>query len=223
MSEIDWQSLQLTLTASKTTVPYRGLVTLTARLADYAATADKSPSIYRTPYGGTENAGCNRYRRRIRELLNHDTTREANDVFCDLERRRPTPRRRHQSLDRSARASHNHRASLRLHATSGHYRLYRYHASCTHTHANCPLYAGAVTPNHARLRAFFTLQVNASGRWRTLLHSRRRSGSPAEPLRDSSTAGPVSKSTPTRIHTRFKGDADHLGSTSPWSYLKVPS
>jgi hypothetical protein len=67
----------------------------------------------------------------------------------------------------------------------------------------------------------FTLQVKAAGAWHTVGSFPGTLG-----LRSSATVRLVYRSRAiegvrTRIHARFLGDADHLGSETPWQHLDI--
>ena len=106
-------------------------------------------------------------------------------------------------------------------ATSGKYRLYHYHSQCPRLHTSCPIYTGSVRPNHAGKRVVFTLQIHTSRGWHTAVSFSGTLGHRSRRAERLIYTGPGIEGVPTRIHTTFKSDSDHLGDTSGWSYLKI--
>jgi TolB protein len=220
MSQPDWQPVQLTLSASKGKVPYKGVVVLTAHLVDLGTT-NQTVSIYARPHdqtatligsGSVDAAGNLSMSVRVPKRTaffatwSGDTDHPAGGTSNSL----------------TVLASAQLRARLSGHyASSGRYRLYHFTSACPRRVRRCPTYTASIAPNHASMRLSFTLQLQVAGRWRTAL-----SFSDRIPLTNRIVERFVYRNetvinVPVRVRTTFKGDVDHLSTRTPWAYFKV--
>jgi hypothetical protein len=97
---------------------------------------------------------------------------------------------------------------LGYYGLSGKYRLYHW--------PNDASVKGTVIPNHAGQALKFVAQAYAAGAWRAL-------ASATFTIQGDGSAYAVLDATrgTFRVRTVFSGDADQLGGTSPWAYLKI--
>jgi WD40 repeat protein len=221
LGSFDWQPRHLALHSSRAKVLYPGRLKVTAHLLQYQTTSNATVSIYKIPYGGSET------------LVGSGSVNASGDfsVTTKVAKRtsfvaRWTGDTQHPAGGTSLWVRVAVRAAVsghfsRFYARSGRYALYHYTGNCTHSGKGCPRYTGTVRPNHAGQRIYFTLQLHISGSWRTALSFSDPigdNGSTTELFlyRNSSVIGVLA-----RVHCSFKGDADHLGNRSRWSYFKV--
>jgi hypothetical protein len=194
------------LAVSASTVDYNRSVTLTATLS---GAPGGTVAIYATPYGGTKtlvrSAAVNTYGKLSATFtMKRKTTFVAEYVGDDA-----------HAASTSSTKTVNVRAiaTVRLsgyYGTSGKYKLYHYPKDAS--------VKGTVAPNHAGYNVKFTAQRYSSGAWRTIATA-------SFPIQsDGSAYAKLDASKGTyRTRVTFGGDAEHLGDTSPWVYLKITS
>lgn len=220
MSQPDWQSVQLTLSTSKSTVPYNGAVVLTAHLVDFDTT-NQMISIYARPYGGTAT------------LIGSAPVDGAGNLSMSVK----VPKRTTFFATWSGDADHPAggtsdsltvrvfaRLSARLsghYSSSGPYRLYHFTSACPNHGRHCPTYTVSIAPSHPGERLYFKLQVRVGGHWRTALSFSERIPSSNTIVERFVYANESIINLPTRVRTTFKGDVDHLSTRTPWAYFKV--
>ena len=210
----------LTLSVSKTAIPFRGQVTVTAGLA----TAAENPvvSIYRTPAGGTPvlvasgsvDAGG---------ALTATVTLSRTASFTAHWDGDTT----HGPLDSAARSVRVHAAIAGAfvsspYARDGSYRLFRYHGSCPSSGSGCVVWSARVRPGHAGEPVTFVLQRRASGSWRGIAKLSQRLGSDSR-ARVRFRYSRAAIGTPLRFVARFNGDAVNLGAATPFAYFRLTS
>ncbi len=209
----------LTLTASRSTATYGQSVTLTAHLG--TASANHSVSIYALPVGGArrliatgEVAGDGTFSSSTTLARTTTFTAEwAGDSTYRLARSAGRTVGVHVVMASALSSSYGR---------AGAYHLYHYHASCPSNGTQCPIFAAAVKPNHAGKSVTFTLQRLTSSGWRIV-------GTAAVRLNSNSVAAvrfryaPASKGHSYRLKAVYAGDADHLGGSTAWSYLRITS
>jgi hypothetical protein len=210
----------VSLKVSDTRVNLNGSVTLTAHLEDFRKTSSKVLKIYATPYGGSSKAirsgKVDRHGNlRAKISLSRKTTfvaKFAGDVNYAPDASPSKVVLVYASVKGKM---------IRNYSRAGKYALYHYTPKCTKSHKGCPLYGIKVSPNHHGKTIYVTLQAFVGGAWRNQL-------SVSGPLAANSTqvvlfyyngAGVINVNL--RTHVQFKGDADHLGRTSSWSYFRV--
>jgi hypothetical protein len=194
----------VTLAASASTVQYGASLKLTAHLTGASGVV----SFYATPYLGGHT------------LLGTVAVNASGDASLSV-----TPNRKTwYTAEFAGDATHDGSASgevivnvrarttvtlTRHYGQSGGYKLY-------HLGQN-PRVRGTVAPNHAGNTLTFVAQRYRSGRWRTEARATftiDSTGSAYAVLRNTYLGR-------YRVRATFAGDSDHLGSTSPWAYLKV--
>jgi hypothetical protein len=192
------------LTASASTVTYGNAVTLRVHVA---GPTSGSVSLYGQPYGGSKsllksavlNTSGN-VSFAVKPLAKTTYTAEFNEDANYA-----------WSISSARTVSVRSRSTLALtgfYGTSGAYRLYRARGRA--------YMRGTVVPNHAGRSLKFIVQRYASGSWRTIA-----TGSyPLESNGSSYAYFTTTLRASYRAHCVFGGDADHLGSTSTWKYLK---
>ena len=210
----------VSLKVSDTRVNLNGSVTLTAHLDDFRRTNSKVLKIYATPYGGSSKAirsgKVDRHGNlQARTSLSRKTTFVAK-FAGDVNYKADTSPAKVVLVYASVKGK-----MIRNYSRAGRYALYHYTSRCGKAHVGCPLYAIKVGPNHRGKKMYVSLQAFVGGAWRNQL-------SVSGPLSAQSTqiaiffysgAGVINVNL--RAHVQFKGDADHLGRTSSWSYFRV--
>jgi hypothetical protein len=196
----------LGLTTSRSTVNYNQKVTVTATLN--GATAGRQVTFYAEPEFGPRTAIATGTTNSLGKLsrvfaMKGETTFSAEfagDATYDAA----------NSANRIVRVRALTKVTFSgFYRKSGKYRLYRLGKS--------PKLTGRVTPNHAGQFLKFVAQRQVGRRWRTF---------------DTGTFGIESTGAAyvivrirargnIRIKATFAGDADHLGSTSPWAYARI--
>ncbi len=220
---VDWQSVNLALSVSSTRVLYKRSVYVTAHLVPFETTPNPIVSIYQTPYGGTKTL-----------VASAPVDPSGNlTVAVTMYRRSTFVAEWSGDVDHPAGAVSPTRtvyvyALVRgklsgYYATSGKYRLYHYTSNCPNFYKGCPTYTAMVVPNHHGKYVYITLQGYLSGAWRTVDSFRVRLNSQSKRTVVFVYGNRKIIGIRWRVHVQFKGDADHLGRTSPWSYFKVTS
>ncbi len=210
----------VSLKVSDTRVNLNGSVTVTAHLEDFRKTASKVLKIYATPYGGSSKAiKSGRVDRHGNLQARISLSRKTSFVakFAgDVNYKPDTSPSRVVLVYASVTGK-----MIRNYSRAGKYALYHYTKRCTSAHTGCPLYGIKVSPNHRGKKIYVALQAFVGGAWRNQL-------SVSGPLTSKSTqlviffynnSGVINVNL--RTHVQFKGDADHLGRTSSWSYFRV--
>jgi hypothetical protein len=193
------------LAASASIVTYGKSVTLSAHVN--GATSG-TMSLYKTPYGGSKTL-----------VTTAAVNASGNASFVVKPTGKSTYTAEFAESDTHASSSSSGRTvSVRSRSTavlsgfygrSGKYKLYRL--------GRRPNVRGTVVPNHAGYGLKFVAQRYRSGAWRT-------AATGTFPIQANGSAYAVLKNTTLgryRQRVLFAGDGDHLGSTSPWVYLKV--
>jgi hypothetical protein len=194
------------LTASASTVKYNGKVTLTA---DVNGAATGTMAIYKTPYGGSRTLVASGavnssgvFKRTVKATTR--TTFQAEYLGTDT-------RAESASSGRVVKVRAKATVSLSGHyRRSGKYRLYRFGQNA---HVK-----GTVAPNHYGYPLKFIAQRDTGRRWKSAATGTFAIGP------DGSAYAVLYSLTPgVRYRTKvvFAGDADHLGNSSSWTYLKV--
>jgi hypothetical protein len=194
-----------TLASSASTVTYGKSVTLSAHVS--GATSG-TMSLYATPYGSTKTL-----------LKTAAVNGSGNASFLVKPGGKTTYMAEFAESDTHASSSSSGRTiSVRSRATavlsgfygrSGIYKLYHL--------GRRPNVRGTVFPNHAGYGLKFVAQRYRSGAWRT-------AATGTFPIQANGSAYAVLRNTTLgryRQRVVFAGDGDHLGSASPWVYLKV--
>jgi hypothetical protein len=210
----------VSLKVSDTRVNFNGSVTVTAHLEDFRKTNSKVLKIYATPYGGSPKAiksgKVDRHGNlQARMSLSRKTSFVAK-FASDVNYKPDTSPSRVVLVYASVKGK-----MIQNYGRAGKYALYHYTARCTKSHRGCPLYGIKVSPNHRGKNIYVTLQAFVGGSWRKEL-------AVSGPLTSNSTqvviffySGAGVVNVPLRTHVQFRGDADHLGRTSSWSYFRV--
>ena len=220
---VDWQSVNLTLSVSSTKVLYRRSVHVTAHLVPFETTPNPIISIYETPYGGTKSLVASAPVDDSGNLTVAVTMYErsvfvaewSGDVDHPAGALSPTRTVYVYALVRGKLSGY--------YGTSGKYKLYHFTSNCPNFGKGCPTYTATVIPNHHGKYVYFTLQGYVDGAWRTVLSFRARLNSHSKRTVIFVYVNRKVIGIRWRVHVRFKGDADHLGRTSRWSYFKVTS
>ena len=219
----NWQPLQVSLSVSATKVVYKHSVTVTGHLFWYQTSPNQTISIYKTPYGGTKtlvasgvvdangnlSAAVVMYKKTVFTAewsgdSDHPAGGVSNPVTVYV-----------YSIVRGKLSGY--------YGTSGKYRLYHYTSNCPNFYKGCPTYTATVVPNHHGKYVYFTLQGYLSGAWRTVDSFRLRLNSQSKRTVIFVYGNRKIIGIRWRVRAQFKGDVDHLGRTSPWSYFKVTS
>jgi hypothetical protein len=210
----------VSLKVSDTRVNLNGSVTVTAHLEDFRRTDSKVLKISATPYGGSSkpirSGKVDRHGNlQARMSLSRKTTFVAT-FPGDVNDKPDASRSKAVLVFASVKGK-----MIQNDGRSGRYALYRYTPRCGKSHVGCPLYGIKVSPNHRGKKISVTLQAFVGGGWRNQL-------SVSGPLSAHSTqiaiffySGTGVININLRAHVQFKGDADHLGRTSAWSYFRV--
>ncbi len=192
------------LTASRTTVRYGGSVTFTAHVS---GPRSGTMRLYEKPYGGTKSL-----------LKSAAVNASGNASFTVRPSGKTTYSAEFVENDRYASStsagrmiSVRSRTALLLsggYGASGKYRLYR---------AGGKAYMrGTVYPNHAGHSLKFVVQRYGAGAWRTDASATYSIDSSGSSYAYFWTNGNGTF----RARVLFGGDADHLGSRSPWKFFK---
>jgi hypothetical protein len=210
----------VSLKLSDTKVNLNGSVTVTAHLEDFRRTNSRVLKIYATPYGGgTKAIKSGKVDRHGNLQARMSLSRKTSFVakFAgDVNYKAATSPSKAVLVYASVKGKMVHNYSR-----AGKYALYHYTRKCTKSHTGCPLYGIKVSPNHKGKTIHVTLQAFVGGAWRNQL-------AVSGPLSARSTqlviffynsSGVININL--RTHVRFKGDADHLGRMSSWSYFRV--
>lgn len=208
ISEMDLAPTSIALSVSHAKVPYRGSVTVTADLRAPGGLAGQRVAIFQTPYGGTKT------------LVKKATVDSDGVVRAKVELTSKTTfvaeyagdAERAPSKSRGQTVKVGSVATSSMHGyfgTQGKFKLFHY--------GDQPVQRGKVTPNHGGATVQFVLQINESGRWRTI-------DTASVPLDADSSANAVviGGGSPHDYRSRvvFEGDADHLGDKSKWSLFR---
>ena len=216
----NWESLEVTLSVSRATVNYKDSITLTAHLVPSSTNEDVS--IYATPYGGSKT------------LLVSGAVDLSGDlkIGAVLGRRTIFTAQWSGDTDHPAGGYDFRLVQVRVlirgklsgyYGTSGKFKLYHYTSRCLLNGRGCPIYTITVKPNHRGQHIHLTLEDHRNGRWRVVVESRfRLNANSKETIVIVYSSAEVIR-IPLRVSCLFKGDADHLGRHSKWSYLKVTS
>ncbi len=191
------------LAASKSTVNYGKSLTLTAHVT---GTKTGKVRLYAKPYGGTKmllktaslSSGTASFTAKPRRKTTYSAAFVENDTYAS-------------STSSGRTVAVRARTTLALrggYGTSGKYRLY---------HAGSKAYmTGTVVPNHAGSSLKFVAQRYYSGGWHTV-------ASATYPIQSDGSAYAyfyTNGSGSYRTRCTFGGDADHLGSSSTWRYIR---
>jgi hypothetical protein len=198
----------LSLSRSRLVVNYKGSVTVTTHLDAHQVVTNKTVSIYKTPYGGGKTLvkaaqvdGSGNLSATV--TLSKNTTFVAE--WAGEETYDPaTSPSKVVKVRVIAKA-----ALLDYYGSSGKYKLY-------HLGDSVPQ-KGTVVPNHAGKPLDFLAQKYLDGRWRTVATGTftiTSSGSVIAVFQNGNRGT-------YRAKTRFDGDLDHLGDSSPWRYFKI--
>jgi hypothetical protein len=199
-------STATSLSSSATTVIYGHYVTLKAHVTSARSGA---MSFYKTPYGGSRTL--------VKTVPINSLGNASISTKPSAKTRYTAEFTGNDKYDSSTSAGRtvNVRARTtvrlsRFYGRSGIYKLF--HAGTR------PLVTGTVAPNHAGSTLKFLAQRYYAGAWRL----------PAAATFTISPSGSISvellrtvRGGTYRVRVSFGGDADHLGSTSGWAYLKV--
>jgi Tol biopolymer transport system component len=215
-----WQPLPIRLSASRSVIAYGHRVTLSIHLYFFDQTTNTEVSVFRTASGGAAS------------LIATESVDSSGNLKISTKPNKNTTyfARWAGDSDHLAAQSPGARVGVRAlvlghlskyYATSGKYRLYHYTSDCTKHGKGCPRYSVLVQPNHHGKRVSFTLQLHMNGAWRTVLSFRDRLDAHSKRTevfvyRNASVIG-----IPSRVRGTFKGDADHLGGASLWSYFRI--
>jgi YVTN family beta-propeller protein len=192
------------LTLSATTVKYNRSITVRGHVN--GASSGKI-LIYATPYGGSKT------------LIGSGSPNASRNFSVTYRMKRKTSFVARFAGDDLHKSSTSASKVVKVRAictvklttyygTSGKYRLYHWPSDA--------YVRGTVTPNHAGLPLKFVAQVYAGGSWRALTSARFTiQGNGSAYARLDATRGSF------RVRTVFAGDADHLGDSSPWAYLRI--
>jgi len=210
----------VTLATSRTRVSLNDSVKVTAHLVAFQDTLSKQLKIYATPYGGSK------------KLIKSGNVNSSGNLSVTISLTKRTAFVATFAGDAAFVASASGAKTVyvypvvkgslvKYYGTSGAYRLYHYTSKCPGAHTGCPSYVVSVKPNHSGSSVYITLQIYASGAWRTALTGKYRlnSKSKAKIIFIYRDRGIIRYST--RVRARFPGDADHLARSSTWSYFRV--
>lgn len=197
-------SLTLSLSASK--VVYGRSLTLSAHLSGAAGAV----SFYATPYSGTKilvgTVSVNGLGNASLVVKPTRKTIYTAEFAGDDETAAST------SLAKTVFVQARTTVALRgFYARSGKYKLYHYGRN--------PRVLGTVVPNHYGMTLRFVAQRYYNGAW-------RRGATASIAISPDGTAYAFLRNTVRgkyRVRVLFAGDADHLASKSPWTYLRVTS
>jgi len=212
----------VTIKTSDSKINLNGSVSVTAHLAQFAATTNHQLKIFAQPYGSGK------------KLIKKGNVDSSGNLKVKV----PLTRRTAFTATFAGDTVYNGDSSpaktvyvyavvkakmIHAYAHSGKYALYHFTKQCPGSHKGCPIVATIVAPNHRGKIVYVTLQVYAGGKWRTAVTTKARLNAKSEQAlafvyRDSGVIG-----LKTRIDVRFPGDADHLGRTSRWTYFRITS
>ncbi|MDX6519867.1 MAG: hypothetical protein QOF08_472 [Gaiellales bacterium] len=209
----------LTLKPSASLVAYGGHVTLTVHLG--GSHSNRSVRIYRTPYGGT------------RALLKTVTVGAGgNFAFTSPALARRTTFQAEYDGDASSNSAISPNVGVKVrallsitpsgfYAVSGGYHLYHYHAGCWGGSAPCPTFLGRIRPAHGGVGMMFVMQRHTSSGWVISVKGSVTTNSSGYAKAIYRYTGTGFIGLPMRTHVVWGGDADHVGGTSPWTYLRI--
>jgi YVTN family beta-propeller protein len=192
------------LTLSATTVKYNRSVTVRGHVS---GASNGTIRIYATPYGGTKT------------LIGSGGPNASGNFSVTRRMKRKTSFVAEFAGDDSHKSSKSASKVVKVRALvtvkltnyygrSGKYRLYHWPSDA--------YVRGTVTPNHAGFPLKFVAQAYVGGSWRALTSARFTiQGTGSAYARLDATRGTF------RVRTVFAGDADHLGNSSSWAYLKL--
>ena len=210
----------VSLKTSDTRVNFNGSVTVTAHLDGYRKTHDKTLKIYAQPYHGSSKVIKKGRVDRHGNLQVRTSVGRKTSFFAkfdgDVDYKPATSGSKTVLVFVAIKSK-----MLQNYGRAGKYALYRYTARCTKSHRGCPLYGIKVSPNHRGKKIYVTLQAFVGGAWRNELSvsGALTANSTQLVIFFYSGAGVINVNL--RTHVEFKGDADHLGRTSSWSYFRV--
>jgi hypothetical protein len=208
------------LSVSKSAIPFRGQVTVTAHLA--TATGNPVVSIYRTPAGGTP------------ELVATGSVDAGGDLTATVTLTRTAGFTAHWDGDSASAPADSATRAVQVHAAiagafvsppyarHGSYRLFRYHGSCPVSGSGCVVWSVRIRPGHAGDAVTFVLQRRVSGSWRAIARLSQQLGSDSR-ARVRFRYGRAAVGTPLRFVARFGGDAANLGASTPFAYFRLTS
>jgi hypothetical protein len=197
----------LSLSTSRREISFGGAVTVTARLGAFEDPSSLV-SIYRTPYGGrrtlvargpANTAGAFSVTVTPQKRTSFVAEWEGDDGYLPAT---SATRIVGVHVVTTTRMSGHYR-------TSGRYKLFHEGDVVRHT--------GRVAPNHAGKPLRFVAQAFLRGAWRTIATGSfriRAAGSVTAYL------GGLPRGVNFRARNEFRGDADHLGDSSPWQYFR---
>lgn len=204
----DLAPTKLSLSVSDERVPYKGSVTVSADLGAPGNVAGQRVSIYKTPYGGTK------------KLVKTAAVDSKGVVRATVELTAKTTFVAEYAGNAELAASKSAAKTVKVgsvvsssmhgyYGTEGKFKLFHY--------GDQPVQRGKVTPNHAGASVLFVLQINESGKWRTI-----DSASVSLDEDSSGNAVVIGGGSPHDYRSRvvFAGDADHLGAKSRWTYFR---
>jgi Tol biopolymer transport system component len=217
-----WQSYQVTVSVTPTTIDYKKSVTVTAHLAVASSTTNLTVSIYKIPYGGPSY------------LVKSGTVDGNGDFTTTVVVYKLTTFWTTWDGDASHFGSKSSTQDVKVHAITtgtltGYYstshgvRLYHYTSACTHSpYTGCPVYTVVVTPDHQGQNVDFTMQQQQSnGTWKffSSFTFALGSGSQIVVKLTYTNSGVIGQTF--RIKANFPGDADHLGDETKWADFKI--
>jgi hypothetical protein len=194
------------LTASASTVKFNGKVTLTA---DVNGASTGTIAIYKTPYGGSRTLVASGavnssgvFKRTVKATAR--TTYQAEYLGTDT-------RAESSSSGRVVKVRAKAAVSLSGHyRRSGKYRVYRFGQNAHVT--------GTVAPNHYGYPLKFIAQRDTGRRWKTVTTGSFAIGPDGSAYAILYNLAPGARY---RVKVVFAGDADHVGNSSGWAYLKI--
>jgi hypothetical protein len=208
------------LTTSASVVRYGKSVTVTAHLNQYNDASNKTLFIYVTPYGGAKT------------LVASGPVDESGNLAATIAPKKNSTFVADYAGDDKYLPAESNKVTVRVrvivrgalsgyYGVSGKYRLYHYTPNCTKFGKGCPTLTVTVLPNHPGQYVYITLQVYVGGAWRTALAFKVRLNARSKAIVIFVYDSRKIIGIPTRARAQFKGDADHLGAYSSWSYFKV--
>jgi hypothetical protein len=198
----------LGLVVSHPSIDYKKSVRVTAHFPDSADVDNKTVSIYKTEYGGAKT------------LVKRDEVDASGNLSTVVTLTKNTKFVAEWAGEAGWLAGASPSKTVGVHvititklagffATSGPYKLYH--------SGDVPRITGTVVPNHHGRVLRFVLEIRRGGAWRALSTVNFKIGQNGSAVALLVNAAPGAY----RVKNLFVGDADHLGDTSDWQYLKV--